>query len=89
MRAVGTMTTKGQITVPAEVRDALGLKPGDQVAFVTRDDGVVELHPRKGSVVDLFGMLAPTLRGVTDDDLRDAIERGAMHGEGDATGGRR
>ena len=89
MRAVGTMTSKGQITVPAEVREALGLEPGDQIAVVTRDDGVVELHPRKGSVVNLFGMITPPVRGVTDEDVRDAIAAGAVHGEGDVPGRRR
>jgi len=30
-----TMTTKGQVTVPREVRDRLGLKSGDKMAFMT------------------------------------------------------
>ena len=29
-----TITTKGQVTIPKRVRDALGLKPGDDVDFV-------------------------------------------------------
>lgn len=81
MRSVGTMTTKGQITVPVEVRTALGLQPGDQVAFVSREDGVIELHPRKRSVLGLFGMVDPPVRGVTDADLAEAIAEGAVLGE--------
>jgi len=35
-----TMTVKGQVTVPKELRDAFGWRPGDEVAFVEEKDGV-------------------------------------------------
>ena len=46
-----TISSKGQITVPAEVRDRLGLVPGTPVTFELREDGVLlrkgteGLHP--------------------------------------------
>jgi AbrB family looped-hinge helix DNA binding protein len=75
------MTSKGQITVPVEVRTALGLRPGDQVAFVSREDGVVEIHPRTRSITSLFGCVRPSVRGVTDAELDEAIIEGAVRGE--------
>jgi antitoxin PrlF len=42
-----TVTVKGQVTIPKKVRDALGLKPGDQVDFVVDDRGEVVVR-RKG-----------------------------------------
>ncbi len=36
-----TLTSKGQVTIPAEVRRRLGLMPGDQLAFVVEDDRIV------------------------------------------------
>lgn len=49
-----TMTVKGQVTVPKEYRDALGLKPGDEVGFVREKDGVKIVRPegrRRGKEV--------------------------------------
>lgn len=37
------MTVKGQITVPKDVRDLLGLKPGQRVRIETTEDGRVEI----------------------------------------------
>ncbi len=36
---VATVTAKGQLTVPAAVRRKLGIRPGDQVAFVIDAEG--------------------------------------------------
>ena len=38
-----TVTTKGQVTIPKQVRDLLGIKPGDSVAFEVAEDGRVLL----------------------------------------------
>ncbi|MFU8889980.1 MAG: AbrB/MazE/SpoVT family DNA-binding domain-containing protein, partial [Trueperaceae bacterium] len=44
MRRTATMTSKGQVTVPVEVRRRLGLRQGDRVAFDV-EDGVATLRP--------------------------------------------
>lgn len=41
MEKVATLTSKGQITIPAEIRQFLGLKRGDAVIFETVPDGVL------------------------------------------------
>ena len=33
------ITTKGQVTIPKHIRDALGIEPGDEIAFVEADSG--------------------------------------------------
>jgi antitoxin PrlF len=43
-----TITVKGQVTIPKRVREAVGLKPGDEVDFVVGDSGEVVLR-RAGS----------------------------------------
>ncbi|MBO6903211.1 MAG: AbrB/MazE/SpoVT family DNA-binding domain-containing protein [Rhizobiaceae bacterium] len=45
------VTTKGQVTIPKDIRDRLGIKPGSEVEFVPRADGRVELL-RTGGVED-------------------------------------
>ena len=44
MRHTSTVSTKGQVTIPQEVRVRLGLKEGDRVEFVTKDN-VTILRP--------------------------------------------
>lgn len=39
-----TLTSKGQVTIPKQVRDALGLAPGSSVEFAVNRDGDVVIH---------------------------------------------
>lgn len=51
-----TLTSKGQVTIPKKIRDALHLKGGDKIAFRLEDD-TVTLTPRTARVRDVFGIL--------------------------------
>jgi AbrB family looped-hinge helix DNA binding protein len=53
------MTTKGQVTVPASVRRALGLGPGSKVQFIELPDGRCEFKPATAPVTDLKGFFGP------------------------------
>jgi AbrB family looped-hinge helix DNA binding protein len=72
-----TITGKGQVTIPKEVRDALGLETGHRVAFLLREDGVVEMVPENVDLMSLCGILKPAVRGVTVEDMARAIREGA------------
>jgi len=52
-----TMTVKGQVTVPREIRNRLGLKSGDKVAFTILSDGTVVVRPKTRRLADLVGSL--------------------------------
>ena len=52
-----TVTSKGQITIPKAVREALHLEIGDKVYFDVKDDGTVVLVARNEPVESLFGLL--------------------------------
>lgn len=52
---MATMTTKGQLTIPKVVREALMLATGDQVEFTLTADGAAILRPRHPAIGALFG----------------------------------
>src|SRR5215471_8533208 len=54
--AIATLTSKGQITIPAQVRDALGLEAGDRVEFVEQEKGQFAIIPATRSVRELKGL---------------------------------
>jgi AbrB family looped-hinge helix DNA binding protein len=75
--AAATMTSKGQITIPKEIREALGLETGHRVSFQMREDGVVEMSSANLDVMSLCGALKPSVRGVTLEGMEEAIRKGA------------
>jgi antitoxin PrlF len=54
--AVATLTSKGQITIPSRVREALGLEKGDRVEFVEQAKGQFAIIAATCSVHELKGM---------------------------------
>ena len=52
------MTIKGQVTVPREIRERLGLKSGDKMAFTMLSDGTVVMRPKIRRLIELAGSLA-------------------------------
>jgi antitoxin PrlF len=75
--ATSTLTSKGQITLPRDVRQSLGLEAGDQVDFVKVDDGF-KLVPVRKDVRELKGVFSGYVnRTVSLKEMDDAIARGA------------
>jgi AbrB family looped-hinge helix DNA binding protein len=73
-----TMTSKGQITVPKEVRDDLHLEAGSKVMFVRLSDGQYRIVARTGSIMDLAGLLyRPDRAPVTIDQMNEDIAAAA------------
>lgn len=52
------ITAKGQITIPKEIREALGVGPGDHFLFRI-EEGKAVIYPVKGSLLDRRGSLKP------------------------------
>ena len=76
--AIAKLTIKGQITIPKEIRDHLGLQAGSQVEFVIDETGKVKLIPLNVPVEALSGILhQPGMRAATQEELETAIAEGA------------
>jgi AbrB family looped-hinge helix DNA binding protein len=71
-----TLTSKGQITVPKRVREALALRTGDRVVFEQQADGAFVLIPRNADVRSLRGMVKKTGKPVSLADMDKAIQDG-------------
>jgi len=73
--STATVTSKGQVTIPKDVRDALNLKKGTELTFVVQQDGSVLVRPKTRSLRDMMGMLK-TDRHVTVEEMNEIIARG-------------
>lgn len=72
-----TMTSKGQTTVPKEIRKQLNLKPGDKV-FWYLEDGRIVLRIKNRSIKELAGFLhRPGQRAATLEEIDEAIAQAA------------
>ena len=76
--ASATVTSKGQITIPVRVREALGLDTGDRVVFVELEKGQFAIMAATGSVRELSGLLEGRVKKpVSIEEMNRAIRKGA------------
>lgn len=76
---VAKVTSKNQITIPADVRDAFGVEPGDELVFFRKLDGGLGVRVRKIRVGAGFGMASDGTR-MSDQDLREAVGEAVAEG---------
>ena len=73
-----TITTKGQVTIPKDIREYLKLGAGSKIEFVIDENGEVKLIPLNVSVEALAGMLHQTGRKpATLEEMEASILEGA------------
>ena len=68
-----TISSKGQVTIPVEIRNMLRLNTGDRIDFVIFDKNRVELMPKKGSVGSLKGLVKWSGKPMTLKQMDEAI----------------
>lgn len=71
--SMATITSKGQVTIPAMVRAALGVGSGDRLEFVEVDPGRFELIAATHSVKELKGLVRKPASPVTIAAMNQAI----------------
>ena len=73
-QATSRMTSKGQVTIPAEIREELGLKPRDTVQFVLDGKRVI-IEPVESALLRVYRSVPALDPPITDRELREAFER--------------
>lgn len=68
------ITSKGQVTIPAEIREELGLKPRDSVQF-SREGGRVFIEPFESQLLRSYRSIPALDPPMTDRELREAFEQ--------------
>jgi antitoxin PrlF len=73
-----TVTSKGQLTLPKELRDRLRLRAGGKVRFVFEREGRIAVERADISIRDLFGILGKPRRSATLEEMDEAIRQHAV-----------
>ncbi|MGH6620797.1 MAG: AbrB/MazE/SpoVT family DNA-binding domain-containing protein [Alphaproteobacteria bacterium] len=71
------ITSKGQVTIPRQVREDMGVGAGDRLDFVRMEDGHYAVVPASHSIKSLKGIIPRPKRPVSLDDMQAAIGAGA------------
>ncbi|MGU2445385.1 AbrB/MazE/SpoVT family DNA-binding domain-containing protein [Burkholderia cenocepacia] len=77
--ATATITSKGQVTIPVDVRNQLGLEAGDRIEFSFNEaTGRYEVYLATRSLAALKGVVKKPAKPVSINDMNQAIaEQGA------------
>lgn len=68
------LTKKSQITLPKQVREFLGVKPGEEITFVIEDD-TVKIMPVKSKLEENFGKVKPIQKPEDFKQIREFVEK--------------
>ena len=76
---LATVTVKGQVTVPKEIRTRLNIEPGSQLDFKLNDDGSISVRPLNRSALSIIGILKrPRQASVSIEQMNAAAADGAV-----------
>ncbi len=70
-----TLTSKGQTTIPLDIRSHLGLHSGDKLEFIIEQDGRVVVEALTHDVRELKGILSKPKKPITIDQMNAAIRQ--------------
>lgn len=78
--STSVLTSKGQVTIPAEVRRRMGIDTGDRIEFVEVEGGGFVIKPAVDDVRSLKGLLNKPDKPVSVEEMEAAIRRRAAVG---------
>ena len=76
---ISKLTSKGQTTIPKEIRDKLNLKPGDRIRFTVDSEDRVIVEPINKDLASLAGIFYdPNRKTVSIEEMNEAIGQAAV-----------
>ncbi len=78
--STAVLTSKGQVTIPAEVRRRMGIDTGDRIEFVEVEGGGFVIKPAVDDVRSLKGLLKKPDKPISVEEMDAAIRRRAAVG---------
>jgi AbrB family looped-hinge helix DNA binding protein len=72
MDRIAVVSTKGQVTIPQPIREALDLKRGDALVFTAEEDKITAV-PLPGNFLELYGSVKPRRRPENFREIRKRI----------------
>lgn len=78
--STAVLTSKGQVTIPAEVRRRMGIDTGDRIEFVEVEGGGFVIKPAVDDVRSLKGLLKKPDKPISVEEMDAAIRRRAAMG---------
>lgn len=82
-----TVTSKGQVTIPVEVRRELKIEAGSKLEFILEGEGTFKVIPRKLSVMSLLGSIPSAGKIVSLEEMDEAIAAEATKGNSETETG--
>lgn len=77
IKGESTVSEKGQLVIPREIRQALDVKRGDKLAWVLEDSGEIRVRLAKGDLLALKGSIKSGGRSVSIEEMDEAVKAGA------------
>jgi AbrB family looped-hinge helix DNA binding protein len=72
------VTSNGQVTIPKEIRDRMGIRVGSKIRFSSEDGNRVVMTPASLSIRDLFGILPKPKRAMRLEEMDEAVRKAAV-----------
>jgi antitoxin PrlF len=74
--SISRVTSKGRVTIPADIRKALAIEPGDDLLFDLGSDQTAQLRViKRRSLSDLYGALRTTRLFPGKEEIREQVGR--------------
>lgn len=78
IKGESTVSEKGQLVIPREIRQALDIQRGDKLAWVMGDDGTLRVTVAKGDLMALKGRIKSGGRSISIEEMDEAVAAGAV-----------